>query len=49
MPDAHLLVGEIDGLDVSDRHMGASQHFPQRLHDIGDGHVGPRRLRGASV
>ena len=42
VPDAHLLLGEIDRLDVGDTHMGVSQHFPQRLNDIGDGHVGPR-------
>ena len=39
--DAHLLLREIDRLDVGDPHPGVAQHLPQRLDDIGVVHVAP--------
>jgi hypothetical protein len=41
VPDAHLLLSEVNLLDLGDRETGAPQHFPQRLHNIGDAHVAP--------
>jgi hypothetical protein len=41
MHDAHMLVDEIDVLDVADQDLGVPQHFPQRLNDIGDRNIVP--------
>jgi len=39
--DAHLLLSEVNLLALGDRETGAPQHFPQRLHNIGDAYVAP--------
>jgi hypothetical protein len=40
VPDAHLPLREVDRFDVGDGHSGVSQHLPQRLDNVGHGHVG---------
>ena len=42
--DAHLLLNQIDRLDVGNDHTRVTQHLSQRLHDVGDGHVAPGHL-----
>jgi hypothetical protein len=39
MPNSHLLLDEIDRLDVGNAHTSVSKHLPQRLDDIGNRHV----------
>ena len=44
VPDAHLLLDQIDRLDLSDCDTSESKHFPQRLDDISDGQIASGNL-----
>ncbi len=39
LQDAHPFAGEVDRLNIDDQHAGATQHFPERLDDVGNCHV----------